>query len=111
MDLNSIATAGQTFVMNCITEGFPLPSISFYKDGIIISDSDDRFKITRSVENINVVESLSVRDVKLSDKGRYYCNASNFLVIEKNIQSNTHDVDVHCKCVQLIVNTKLLLCL
>ena len=48
----------------CGAVGFPEPSISWYKDGDILPGEADR--------------TLTVQEVDVEDRGRYWCSAENF---------------------------------
>lgn len=51
--------------LTCIAAGYPQPNVTWYKDDSEIEDEGSSF--------------LVIREVQLSDRGVYFCNASNIL--------------------------------
>ena len=76
-------------LLTCNAVGNPTPSISWTKDGYLISVGGDP-RITFTEQNAN----LSITNVSRSDDGEYRCVASNSL---GNATSNASTVNVQCK--------------
>ncbi|KAG2469773.1 HMCN2 protein, partial [Polypterus senegalus] len=64
------AVVSQPALLPCVAEGLPAPTISWRKDGGLISLEGTRFDLLPD-------GSLRIKEVQLLDVGRYYCTASN----------------------------------
>lgn len=62
----------EPFELTCIFEGFPTPEIHWYKGNTILPNKDDEHII---IENRKTM--LSIRNITLTDEGRYRCEGSN----------------------------------
>ena len=71
---------GDNASFSCQATGEPVPTISWYFNGIPISnDTDvDKYDISeRSVNSITINSILTIMSVQSSDVGTYTCNATN----------------------------------
>ena len=69
-----------SIVLMCLGSGIPLPTILWYKNGLLIS-SGNRIMITSSNSTTpnerNTTSELTISDLQLSDTADYHCVASN----------------------------------
>ena len=72
---------GSTVMMACVAYGFPLPSLTFYKDGTPVDDSSDLVTINQTIiteGEVDFVQSiLELCSVTNETTGSYSCTASN----------------------------------
>ncbi|KAF6016737.1 Pvr [Bugula neritina] len=87
---------GQTHTMVCQADGTPLPTISWFKDGQLITATETRL-VSKNTQNLTLIRVTS------ADSGEYWCRAevsgrsdgyiqsSSTLIVTDNVQlSNTH---------------------
>ena len=66
------AVEGSNAILACLANGSPKPMISWNKDGVVLTEgTDKRYHMT---ENGSL---FLIKDVHLSDSGRYECLLSN----------------------------------
>ena len=76
-------------ILFCNASGDPVPTVSWTKDGSIISANGDS-RIRFSTDN----KELNIADVSTADEGEYRCVANNSL---GNASSNAALLKVQCK--------------
>ena len=86
-------TEGDNVTLSCNASGNPVPTISWTRDGSLISSGDQRI----SFEAGN--RRLTITNVSRVDSGEYRCVADN---IKGNDTSNATTLDVQCKYTSLI---------
>ena len=70
---------GATLTVNCNAVGKPQPTITWYKDGIILSSTGD-IQLTQSIVNSTIVKTvLYITSLTISNEGIYKCSGSNTL--------------------------------
>ena len=76
--MNQTINEGGIASFNCQASGEPLPTISWYFNGLALDDSNTaKYMITdRMLPNANM-SVLNIMDVESSDSGTYTCNATN----------------------------------
>ena len=82
-------TEGDNVTLSCNASGNPVPTISWTRDGSLVSSGDQRI----SFEAGN--RQLTITNVNRTDRGEYLCVADNS---EGNDTSNSITLDVKCKC-------------
>ena len=91
---NINVTAGEMIVFMCNSTGFPMPSISWYKNNILLVEtnelnSDNFFINNYIINNLTIVSQLMIHRLDLSDNGYYHCQSANNLVTNLvNISNN-----------------------
>ena len=87
--------------LSCISEGYPVPNLSWVRNGERLSSSPGRRLITLS--NITLNNSLPVAHselilslLELTDAGSYLCIAENDLAEHKNL-STSAQLQVYCE--------------
>ena len=83
------STEGEDIILICTFSGIPIPSITWLKDGTVLSPSDHIIiRLTSSNES-----QLLIREATPDDDGSYSCNASSI----GGVQVVTVDVSVEGK--------------
>lgn len=85
-------TKGGDVTLQCAAEGIPRPVVTWLKDGRPIS-GQHRAKI------LNEGRLLQIKNVQVSDTGRYTCVAVN----TAGQADSRHDISVHGTCYVFIV--------
>lgn len=67
---------GMSTVFECMGSGWPKPKIRWWKDDVLLTSSYRHFMTAND-------QLLIITDVKDADAGRYQCEMSNLLGIEK----------------------------
>ena len=84
---------GDNVTLSCNASGNPEPTISWTRDGSLVSSGDQRI----SFEAGN--RQLTITNVNRADSGEYLCVADNS---ERNDTSNATTLDVQCKYTSLL---------
>ena len=63
-----------SFTLVCIAEGFPRPSIQWYLNNTIITDSSNRVIVNTTSMN-SITSTLTVMMAEFNDSGVYHCEA------------------------------------
>lgn len=91
-------TAGDSLSISCNAMGYPIPSVSFAKDGVVkggdqvTNDTDSMAFVTMS--------TLEIGSVEPSDSGTYFCVATNSYGPEAN--EEILYVIVECKHIRYV---------
>ena len=65
---------------NCQAVGEPVPTISWYFDGIMINVTDtSKYSVSNSINNTEVTSSITILNTQSSNAGMYTCEAENFI--------------------------------
>ena len=81
--------------LSCKAVGEPVPTISWYFNGVGINVSDASIDVSSSENGTSVNSSLSVMNVQSSDVGTYTCLAEN--IIGSDQSSGILTVNGKCK--------------
>ena len=84
-DHNISEKSGQSLTLNCTADGYPLPVITWWKDGVQLNDNTNKYLISvtnssgfrsSAYPGIMQVESgLTVLNLTRTDSGNYTCRA------------------------------------
>ena len=86
-------TEGDNVTLSCNASGDPLPTITWTRDGLLLTSSFHR--ISFGAES----RELTITSVNRADSGEYRCVAN---TSEGNVTSNATTLDVQCKYTSLI---------
>ena len=76
--MNQTINEGGIASFNCQASGEPLPTISWYFNGVPLDDSNTaKYMITDRLLPNATMSVLNIMDVQSSDSGTYTCNATN----------------------------------
>ena len=70
---------GAEVIVQCFASGNPLPTVNWYKDGILLSTNGKIVIVETSLSNTNISKELTISSLKLSHEGTYTCFGSNTL--------------------------------
>jgi len=72
---------GDTATFTCQATGKPVPTISWYFNGVLVDDNDmDKYTILMmSLNTTTISNALTIMSVESSDVGTYTCNATNWI--------------------------------
>ena len=94
--LDQTENEGDTVSFTCQTTGKPVPTISWYFNGVPLDESNT-IKYTISMMSLNtttISNTLTIMNVESSDVGTYTCNATN--VISTDISSGVLTINSEC---------------
>ena len=78
--LNSLENETNSLTFSCQAIGEPVPTISWYFNGVMICVSNTSKYIISNSSNVTmVISSLTITNTQSSDVGRYTCVAENFI--------------------------------
>ena len=79
--MNQTLNAGSTALFTCQVTGAPIPSISWYFNGVPVEKANT-MKYMISETSLNPIakrSTLTINNVELSEMGTYTCNATNLI--------------------------------
>ena len=91
---NTTVGSGNTLMFTCLGYGIPSPSITWTKDGILLTNNSNSDRITTYEANITeggvtlMRSFLKICNVGPSDEGQYSCVASNGFNSTSNFEMN-----------------------
>ena len=90
--------------LSCTARGVPAPTITWSRDGVNLSGTENRITISFPMEStndstgfINVTSTLTVTDSMRSDANNYTCVASNTVQNSTQQDERTFTLTVNCK--------------
>lgn len=86
------APAQGNVTMSCSATGFPIPDVSWFKDGVLLT-------VDAAVQSnaITVDSQISLTRVDVNDSASYVCRAINILGSEQMVDSDPGELQVQCK--------------
>ena len=75
--MDEIRDEGDTASFTCRATGEPVPTISWYFNGIPLADGAPHTISETSVNTTTINSTLTIMSVQSSDVGTYTCNATN----------------------------------
>ena len=89
---------------SCQAAGEPVPSISWYFNGVMINESDaSEYNVSDSLNGIVVASSLTITNAQSADVGTYTCHAENIIGIDRSsgiLTVNGKDICSPCEYVK-----------
>ena len=94
--MNQEEVINNSFTQECRAEGFPTPSIQWYLNNTMITNTSNRYIVdTTSVNSITSI--LRVRMAEFTDSGLYQCEANSSVFID-NVKSDMMNISVVGEC-------------
>ena len=70
---------------NCQAIGEPVPTISWYFNGVMVNISDtSKYNVSSSINETSVESFLTIMNAQSSDVGTYTCQAANIFGIDRS---------------------------
>ena len=89
---------------SCQATGEPVPTISWYFNGVMVNVSDtSKYNKTSSVNETSVESFLTIMNAQSSDVGTYTCQAENILGIDRSYGILTVNGKCLCMCIHIIM--------
>ena len=94
--MNREEVINNSFTVECTAEGFPTPSIQWYHNNTMITNSSNRYIVeTTSMNSITSILRVIMAD--FTDSGVYHCEA-NSSVVADNMNSVMMNISVVGEC-------------
>ena len=90
---------GQSVSLLCVFGGYPIPSITWFKDNELLTDLTTETAINTTT--MIVSSELILVNLTYNDTGVYYCQADNNLVMMLTSTSSTTNITINCKCTEV----------
>ena len=90
--MNQEEVINNSFTLECTAEGFPAPSIQWYHNNTMISNSSNRYIVdTTSMNSITSILRVIMGD--FTDSGLYHCEANSSEFVD-NVNSDVVTVSI-----------------
>ena len=93
---------GISFSIHCRAQGFPIPLITWLRDGIIVSDTS---LISNTTETPNITTYLSFPNPAESQSANYSCRVANMYTLDDNVVINSEDsllASIHIHAIPMV---------
>ena len=78
--IDLLENENNTVTFSCQAIGEPVPTITWYFNGVMVNVSDtSKYNITSSVNETSVKNFLTITNAQSSDVGTYTCHAKNII--------------------------------
>ena len=94
--MNQEEVINNSFTLQCTTEGFPTPSIQWYLNNTMITNSSNRYIVDNTSMN-SITSILTVIMADFTDTGLYHCEANSSVFVD-NVNSDMMDISVVGEC-------------
>ena len=103
--MNQEEVINNSFTLWCTAEGFPTPSIQWYLNNTMITNTSNRYIVdTTSMNSITSILRVIMAD--FTDTGLYHCEANSSVFVD-NVKSDMMNISVVGEC-ELIVAIQLI---
>ena len=90
--MNQEEVINNSFTVECRAEGFPTPSIQWYHNNTMITNSSNRYIVeTTSMNSITSILRVIMAD--FTDSGVYYCEANSSVFVD-NVNSDMMNISI-----------------
>ena len=94
--MNQEEVINNSFTLQCTAEGFPTPSIQWYLNNTMITNSSNRYIVDTTSMN-SITSILTVKMADFTDTGLYHCEANSSVFIN-NVNSDMMNISVLGEC-------------
>ena len=94
--MNQEEVINNSFTVDCTAEGFPRPSIQWYHNNTMVTNSSNRYIVETTSMN-SITSLLRVIMADCTDSGVYYCEANSSEFVE-NVNSDMMNISVIGEC-------------
>ncbi len=91
------AAVSENVTVTCNATGQPEPNITWYRDGVELTNEDKGVHIVETAGVREFNSSLTLLSVTRTHQGEYWCNATNFLFERFETTSPRWILKVHCR--------------
>ena len=94
--MNQEEVINNSFTLQCTAEGFPTPSIQWYLNNTMITNTSNRYIVdTTSMNSITSILIVIMAD--FTDTGLYHCEANSSVFVD-NVKSDMMNISVVGEC-------------
>ena len=94
--MNQEEVINNSFTLQCTAEGFPMPSIQWYLNNTMITNSSNRYIVDTTSMN-SITSILTVKMADFTDTGLYHCEANSSVFVD-NVNSYMMNISVVGEC-------------
>ena len=95
--MNQEEVINNRFTVECTAEGFPTPSIQWYHNNTMITNSSNRYSSNRYIVETTSMNSITsilrVMIADFTDSGVYYCKANSSVFVD-NVNSDMMNISI-----------------
>ena len=90
--MNQEEVINNSFTLQCTAEGFPTPSIQWYLNNTMITNTSNRYIVETTSMN-SITSILRVIMANFTDTGLYHCEANSSVFVD-NVKSDMMNISV-----------------
>ena len=94
--MNQEEVINNSFTVECTAEGFPTPSIQWYHNNTMITNSNNRYIVETTSMN-SITSILRVIMAGFNDSGVYHCEANSSVFVDK-VKSDMMNISIVGEC-------------
>ena len=94
--MNQEEVINNSFTLQCTAEGFPTPSIQWYLNNTMITNTSNRYIVETTSMN-SITSILRVIMANFTDTGLYHCEANSSVFVD-NVKSDMMNISVVGEC-------------
>ena len=100
--MNQEEVINNSFTLQCTAEGFPTPSIQWYLNNTMITNTSNRYIVDTTSMN-SITNILIVIMANFNDTGLYHCEANSSVFVD-NVKSDMMNISVVGECGLVVYN-------
>ena len=100
--MNQEEVINNSFTLQCTAEGFPTPSVQWYLNNTMITNSSNRYIVDNTSVN-SITSILRVIMADFIDTGLYHCEANSTVFVD-NVKSDMMNISVVGEYGLVVVN-------
>ena len=99
--VNQEEVINNSFTLQCTAEGFPTPSIQWYLNNTMVTNTSNRYIVDTTSMN-SITSILRVIMANFNDTGLYHCEANSSVFVD-NVKSDMMNISVVGECCMLLL--------